>query len=116
MLSINLFNISHNFNNVLLPKTRHRIERLESKTSVRVVNFEAPGVKPGKGYDPADVKVIDGRKSADDARKIQKEVLNIWANPEANPYVYALFKPRGETTLEPMAVQSVYGPTGLPAR
>lgn len=73
------------------------------------------GVEPGKTYDPQTVQAIDGKKFAETARKIQREALAIWTNPEGNPYVNDLFKPKGQMTLEPMVVQSAYGPIGLPA-
>ncbi len=73
------------------------------------------GVEPGKDYDPEGVEAIDGKKLADAGRKIHQEVLTVWTNPEGNPYVNDLFKPKGEMAPEPMVIQSAYGPIGLPA-
>ena len=44
-----------------------------------------------------------------------EEALATWNSPDGNPYVYDLFKPKGQVALEPMVVQSAYGPIGLPA-
>jgi len=73
------------------------------------------GVEPGRDYNPEGVEAIDGKKLADTGRRIQQEALAIWTNPEGNPYVNDLFKPKGEMAPEPMVVQSAYGPIGLPA-
>ena len=72
------------------------------------------GVEPGKDYDPEGVKAVDGKQLAAKAREIRQESLAIWTNPEGNPYVYDMFKPKGEMSPEPMVVQSAYGPIGLP--
>lgn len=77
--------------------------------------LEPLGIKPGGTLDPAAADKVDGKALAETARKIHKEALEIWTNPEGNPYVYDLFKPKGEMSLEPMVVQSAYGPIGLPA-
>jgi hypothetical protein len=37
------------------------------------------------------------------------------SKPEGNPYLFDLFKPKGEMKLEPMVVQSATGPIGVPA-
>ena len=73
------------------------------------------GVEPGKTYDPAQVPAIDGKALAAAAKRIHAEAIQIWAGPRGNPYENDLFKPKGEMTLEPMTVQSAYGPIGLPA-
>ncbi len=73
------------------------------------------GVEPGKVYDPALVGSIDGKKLEAARQKIHQESLAIWTNPEGNPYMNDLFKPKGEITPEAMLLQSAYGPIGLPA-
>ncbi|MFV2071853.1 MAG: DUF1214 domain-containing protein [Thermoanaerobaculales bacterium] len=73
------------------------------------------GVEPGKDFDPEGVEVIDGKNFADTGRKVHQEVVALWTRPEGNPYVNDLFKPKGEMALEPMVIQSAYGPIGLPA-
>ncbi len=73
------------------------------------------GVVPGREYSPGAVARIDGKAFGATARRIAEESLAIWASPEGNPYLDALFKPKGQMTLGPMVVQSSYGPIGLPA-
>jgi hypothetical protein len=77
--------------------------------------LEPLGIKPGAKLDPAKADKIDGKAMAEIARRIHKEVLELWSSPDGNPYVYDLFKPKEEMTLEPLVVQSAYGPIGLPA-
>ena len=77
--------------------------------------LEPLGIKPGATPDPAAAGKVDGKAMAEAARRIHKEAIEIWNSPEGNPYVNDLFKPKGEIALEPMVVQSAYGPIGLPA-
>lgn len=73
------------------------------------------GVEPGKTFDPAHAPAIDGKALAAAAKRIHAETIQIWTDPKGNPYMNDLFKPKGEMTLEPMTVQSAYGPIGLPS-
>jgi hypothetical protein len=73
------------------------------------------GVEPGKVYDPNDVTPVDGQRLGAAARAIQQEAAATWNDPGGNPYLRQIFLPKGEMTLEPMVVQSAYGPIGLPA-
>jgi len=73
------------------------------------------GVEPGKAYEPDAVAKIDGKKFADAAKKIFEEFVAIVSKPEGNPYIYDMFKPKGEMKLEAMLVQSATGPIGVPA-
>jgi hypothetical protein len=57
----------------------------------------------------------DGQKFREVAEKIAQESLAIWNSPRGNPYLFDVFKPKGEMTLEPMVVQSCVGPIGNPA-
>jgi len=77
--------------------------------------FKPLGVKPGKAYDPNAVAKINGKKFADVANKIFKESVAIMGRPEGNPYLFDMFKPKGEMKLEAMVVQSATGPIGVPA-
>ena len=77
--------------------------------------FKPLGVEPGKVYDTSAVAKINGKKFADVAKKIFKESIAIMSKPEGNPYLFDLFKPKGEMKLEPMVVQSATGPIGVPA-
>ena len=73
------------------------------------------GVEPGKEYDPKAVAKIDGKALAKAARRIVQESVAIWNNPEGNPYINDVFKPKGEMTFDAMVLQSAYGPAGLPS-
>jgi hypothetical protein len=77
--------------------------------------FKPLGVEPGKDFDPGAVATIDGKKLADAVEKIQKEALAVSSDPKGDPYLYDMFKPKGEMTLEVMVKQSVTGPIGVPA-
>lgn len=72
------------------------------------------GVEPGKTFDSAQVKKIDGAKFAKVAEQVAAESLKTWNNPDGNPYLTEAFQPKGNMTLEPMVVQSAVGPIGLP--
>jgi hypothetical protein len=73
------------------------------------------GVEPGKEYDSEAVAEIDGKRFAEVAGQIVKEQLAIMAHPEGIPFIYDMFKPKGQITLEAMVYQSTTGPIGLPA-
>jgi hypothetical protein len=77
--------------------------------------LEPLGIKPGGTPDPTAAGKIDGKAMAEAAQRIHQEAIEIWNSPEGNPYVTALFMPKGQIELEPMVVQSAYGPIGLPA-
>ena len=77
--------------------------------------LEPLGVAPGKPFDPATAATVDGKALAAAAERIRVEANEIWTNPDGNPYSNDLFKPKGEMTLEPMVVQSAYGPIGVPS-
>jgi hypothetical protein len=85
------------------------------KMDKEVLALFAPlGVKPGNKYDPAKASKINGNRLAKIADKIAKESLAIWNSP-SNPYIYNVFLPKGQMTLDAMVVQSAVGPIGLPA-
>jgi len=77
--------------------------------------FKPLGVEPGKIYDPKTVTSIDGKKFAATAKRIFEESLATMSAPEGNPYIYDMFKPKGEMQLDAMVVQSASGPIGVPA-
>jgi len=77
--------------------------------------FEPLGVRPGQEYDSAGVVHPDGEQLAAIADSIAQASLAIWNNPEGNPYLMQVFKPKGQMNLEAMVVQSAVGPIGLPA-
>ncbi len=88
------------------------------------------GVEPGQYFDlskqPAmgsptilwkseiELNESDGKRFRETAEKIAQESLAIWNSPD-NPYLFEVFKPKGEMTLDPMVVQSAVGPIGNPA-
>ncbi len=88
------------------------------------------GVEPGQYFDlskqPAmgsptilwkseiELDESDGKRFRETAEKIAQESLAIWNSPD-NPYLFEVFKPKGEMTLDPMVVQSAVGPIGNPA-
>jgi len=73
------------------------------------------GVEPGKANNPETVHAIDGTRLADAARKVHRESVATWADPDGNPHLNQVFQPKGQMTLDPMVVQSACGPIGLPA-
>lgn len=77
--------------------------------------FKPLGIEPGKDFDSVVVAKIDGKMFADAAEKIFKESFAVMNDPVGNPYLYDMFKPKGEMTLEAMVVQSATGPIGVPA-
>jgi hypothetical protein len=77
--------------------------------------LEPLGVVPGKTFDASTVRNLDGKALAAAAERIHAESIEIWISPDGNPYINDLFLPKGEMTLEPMVIQSAYGPIGLPA-
>jgi hypothetical protein len=77
--------------------------------------FAPLGVKPGNNYDASKVAQIDGERFAKVAAEVAKEQLAAWNSPDGNPYLFDVFKPKGEMTLAPMVAQSAVGPIGLPA-
>jgi len=77
--------------------------------------FKPLGIEPGKDFDTGAVAKIDGKKFAEAAEKIFKESVAVMGNPEGNPYLYDMFKPKGEMKLEIMVLRSATGPIGVPA-
>ena len=77
--------------------------------------FKPLGVEPGKMYAPEKAAGIDGERLAQTAARIAKESLARWNDPDGNPYLFDVFKPKGQMSLEAMVVQSAVGPIGLPA-
>ncbi len=73
------------------------------------------GVAPGKSFEPEAVEKIDGKAFGEAARKVAREQMDLMNRPEGNPFVYDLFKPKGQMKFEAMVAQSVIGPIGVPA-
>ena len=78
--------------------------------------YKPLGIEPGKQYDPARVKPIDGKRFASIAKQVAAKNLAIMGQPEVvakiKPY---WFEPKGKTNLDALVATSVIGPIGLPA-
>ena len=74
------------------------------------------GIEPGKQYDPAAAKAIDGKRFRRVAEQVAANNLAIMGQPEVatklKPY---WFEPKGKTNLDTLVATSVIGPIGLPA-
>lgn len=106
----------NNFLEVMQFVVNHTTFDVDDPLDQGVLAALAPlGVEPGKTYGPNGVAPIDGQRLAAAAKAVQQEAAAIWNSPGGNPYLRQLFLPKGEMTLEPMVVQSAYGPIGLPA-
>ena len=106
----------NNFLEVMQFVVNHATFDPEDPMDQGVLTALAPlGVEPGKKYDPGTAARVDGQRLAAAALAVQQEAAAIWSDPGGNPYLRQVFLPKGEMTLEPMVVQSDYGPIGLPA-
>jgi hypothetical protein len=78
--------------------------------------YQPLGIEPGKPYDPAAVKPIDGKRFRSMAKQVATQNLAIMGQPKViaklKPY---WFEPKGETNLDTLVATSVIGPIGLPA-
>jgi len=77
--------------------------------------LEPLGVEPGKDFDPEAVAKIDGKTFGEVARQVAQQQMDIMNRPEGSPFVYDLFKPKGQIAFDAMVAQSVVGPIGVPA-
>jgi hypothetical protein len=73
------------------------------------------GIEPGKTFDPKAVAHIDGKAFGEVARQVAQEMMALAMSPEGKAYLYDLFQPKGQMRLEPMLLQSITGPIGVPA-
>lgn len=106
----------NNFLEVMQFVVNHTTFNPDDELDAAVLKTLKPlGVEPGKKFDPAKVPAINGKALAAAAKHIHSEAIKIWTNPKGNPYANKLFKLKGEMSLEPMVLQSAYGPIGLPA-
>jgi hypothetical protein len=79
--------------------------------------YKPLGIQPGRIYDPASAIKIDGNRFREVSLKIKNEELAKMNDPELGATLLPkLFQPKGRMTLEPMLLQSIIGPIGLPMR
>ncbi len=77
--------------------------------------YKPLGIEPGKAYNAAEVMKIDGKQFRVISLKIKEEELAKMNKPEVSITIMPqLFQAKGHMTLEPMLLQSVVGPIGLP--
>jgi hypothetical protein len=78
--------------------------------------YKPLGIEPGKPFEPATVKPIDGKRFRSMANQVAAQNLAIMGQPKVvatlKPY---WFEPKGETNLDTLVATSVIGPIGLPA-
>lgn len=85
--------------------------------SAVLADYARLGVEPGKEYDPATAKKIDGKKFSDISIKIRDEELARFNKPaEMKDLLYTLFLPKGSAGLQSLLTPSVVGPIGQPAK
>jgi hypothetical protein len=78
--------------------------------------YEPLGVAPGRGYDPASVARLDGKRLRAAADRIAAAALATTVDPSASrESVLLMFLPKGKMALDELVNQSVIGPIGLPA-
>ena len=78
--------------------------------------YKPLGIEPGRQYDPAAVKPIDGKRFRRIAEQVSAKNLAIMGQPEVGAKLKPFwFEPKGETNLDALVATSVIGPIGLPA-
>jgi len=79
--------------------------------------YKPLGIEPGKIYDLATAVKIDGKRFREVSLRIKNEELAKMNNPElGRTLLPKLFQTKDKMTIEPMLLQSVVGPIGLPMR
>ena len=79
--------------------------------------YKPLGIEQGKLYDPATAVKIDGKRFREASLKIKGAELVKMNNPEMNKDLLPkLFQLKDKMTLEPLLLQSVIGPIGLPIK
>jgi len=74
------------------------------------------GIEPGKPYDPAAVKPIDGSRFRSMAEQVAAKNLAIMGQLEFSAKLKPYWmQPKGKTNLDTLVATSVIGPIGLPA-
>jgi len=80
-----------------------------------LVAYEPLGVAPGRTFDPTRVAKIDGAKLRKSAERIAAAELAGMNDPAMPQKMSALFRTKGNMTLDLLVAQSVIGPIGVPA-
>ncbi|UCF65922.1 MAG: DUF1214 domain-containing protein [bacterium] len=79
--------------------------------------YKPLGIEPGKVYDPATALKIEGKRFREVSLRIKNEELAKMNNPELGKTILPnLFQTKDKMSLEPMLLQSVVGPIGLPMK
>ncbi|TRZ44001.1 DUF1214 domain-containing protein [Robertkochia solimangrovi] len=79
--------------------------------------FQPLGIIPGKVYNPQDAIRIDGDRFAKKSLEIKNEYLAKMNDPEISKVLLPrLFQLKDKMEMEPMLLQSVIGPIGLPLK
>ena len=79
--------------------------------------YKPLGIEPGKTYDPDKALKIDGKRFREVSLRIKDEELAKMNSPELSKVLLPkLFQTKGNMTLEPMLLQSIVGPIGLPMK
>ena len=83
-----------------------------------VLNAYKPlGIEPGKTYNAENALKIDGKRFREVSLRIKDEELAKMNNPELGKTILPnLFQTKDKMTLEPLLLQSVVGPIGLPLK
>jgi len=80
-----------------------------------LVAYEPLGVVPGRSFDPARATKIDGARFRAAAERIAAAELAGMNDPAMPQKMSALFRTKGNMTLDLLVAQSVIGPIGVPA-
>jgi len=79
--------------------------------------YKPLGIEPGKTYDSASALKINGKRLGEVSLKIKEEELAKMNDPELGKTLLPkLFQTKDNMTIEPMLLQSVIGPIGLPMK
>ncbi len=79
--------------------------------------YKPLGIEPGKTYNPDHAVKIDGKRFREVSLRIKDEELAKMNDPELGKTILPkLFKTKEHMTHEPMVLQSVVGPIGLPMK
>ena len=77
--------------------------------------YKPLGIEPGNTYNPDQALKIDGKRFREVSLKIKKEELAKMNDPELGKILLPkLYQTKDNMTLEPMLLQSIIGPIGLP--